>query len=1003
MEIRSDGLVWVMISAFVIGSVGSAGPAAGVVYVDADAPGANDGTSWYDAYHFLQDGLMMAHDGDEIWVAQGVYRPEPPNGSREVSFAIDKQIVIKGGYAGFGHADPDARDIRVYVTVLSGDLNGDDAVVPDPADLADEPTRSENSYHVLTAYGSGAARDAVLDGFVITGGNANGESAVYARGGGVDANRCLIIRNCIIERNSARSFAGACSWVKEMGDCIVRDNYAGRGGGLYEVERITSCVIEGNVATAGGGIIAPSYFVTWPYTEYDDCVIRNNRATESGGGVWMYTDRKVVFRNCEFTGNEALEDGGAIYIHVDCTCVSRLWLYQCSLRGNSAGLSGGALLQNGNTHVELYNCAATDNSAGTNGGAICCELFGAMGDGSCNIYNCTIARNAADKLGGGIDCTADDLEGQFRITNSIIWANQDESGPGTETAQIHVSSPDPDMERSSAETEPGVLNYCCIQGLTGGLGGEGNIGADPLFVDAANGDNHLLGGSPCINAGDPDYVAEPAYELQPPTILYVDDGAAGANDGTSWHDAYNFLQDGLMMASPGDEIWVAQGVYKPDDFVLSDRPNLGRKETFQLKNGVAIKGGYAGFGQPDPNARDIEKYETVLSGDLSGNDMEVADAEDLLYEPSRQENSFHVTTGSGTDSTAILDGFVIVGGQAYSEEFQYLNEYCYGGGLYIMGGSPTVRNCAFRANTALSFGGGINLDGDSAPLIVNCAFTGNSATDGGGLNSDYSSPTVTGCTFTANAACSYNADGGHGGGLYNFKSDSRIEKCVFSEISSDEWGGAGGMHNNQSSLVIANCIFTNNWGGWVGGLVNSWGNLVSVNCTFWGNTALWGGGAIQNSGSGVARISNCILWDNVPTQIAGESPDVCYSNIQGGWPGPGNIDAQPLFANPANSDYHLRSQAGRWNPAKQTWVRDGVTSPCIDAGDPMSLVGFEPFPNGARINMGAYGGTAEASRSYFGTPVCQTVIAGDLNGDCMINFADFAFLALHWLEDMHHN
>jgi len=99
-----------------------------------------------------------------------------------------------------------------------------------------------------------------------------------------------------------------------------------------------------------------------------------------------------------------------------------------------------------------------------------------------------------------------------------------------------------------------------------------------------------------------------------------------------------------------------------------------------------------------------------------------------------------------------------------------------------------------------------------------------------------------------------------------------------------------------------------------------------------------------------------------------------------------------------DGDYHLKSQAGRWDPKTQSWVKDNVTSPCIDAGDPMSPIGLEPFPNGGRINIGAYGGTAEASKSYFGEPVCETIVVGDLNGDCNVDFADLEIIALHWLE-----
>jgi len=162
-------------------------------------------------------------------------------------------------------------------------------------------------------------------------------------------------------------------------------------------------------------------------------------------------------------------------------------------------------------------------------------------------------------------------------------------------------------------------------------------------------------------------------------------------------------------------------------------------------------------------------------------------------------------------------------------------------------------------------------------------------------------------------------------------------------------------------------------------------------------------------------VINCILWDNSDSQIEGTA-SVIYSNIEGGWPGVGNIDVDPCFVavgywdpngTPADvnddyfveGDYHLKSQAGRWDPVSKQWVKDKVTSPCIDAGDPRSPIGYEPFPNGGRVNMGAYGGTTEASKSYFGAPLCETIVAGDINGDCIVDVQDFAFMASHWLAD----
>ena len=113
-------------------------------------------------------------------------------------------------------------------------------------------------------------------------------------------------------------------------------------------------------------------------------------------------------------------------------------------------------------------------------------------------------------------------------------------------------------------------------------------------------------------------------------------------------------------------------------------------------------------------------------------------------------------------------------------------------------------------------------------------------------------------------------------------------------------------------------------------------------------------------------LANCILWNDSPKEIHVTSGTVMvtYSDVQGSWHGAGNIDANPLFANPASGDFHLKSRAGRWlSGSSSGWVTDNVTSPCIDAGDPGALIGDELEPNGGRINMGAYGGTAEASKS----------------------------------------
>jgi len=135
--------------------------------------------------------------------------------------------------------------------------------------------------------------------------------------------------------------------------------------------------------------------------------------------------------------------------------------------------------------------------------------------------------------------------------------------------------------------------------------------------------------------------------------LYVDVGATGSNNGSSWSDAYVTLQDGLGAAVSGDEIRVAQGTYTPDQGV-GVTPGA-REATFQLKSGVAVRGGYAGNSEDDPDVRDIEEYETILSGDLNGDDG--ADFQN------NGENSYHVITGSGADQTGVVEGVTIGGGE----------------------------------------------------------------------------------------------------------------------------------------------------------------------------------------------------------------------------------------------------------------------------------------------------------------------------------------------------
>jgi len=504
--------------------------------------------------------------------------------------------------------------------------------------------------------------------------------------------------------------------------------------------------------------------------------------------------------------------------------------------------------------------------------------------------------------------------------------------------------------------------------------------------------------------------------IAPAKTIYVDDDATGANNGTSWTDAYTFLQEALAdarLAEKPVEIRVAQGTYKPDQGLVAIPEFDWREATFQLINGVTLKGGFAGSKGSYPNTRDIQAYLTILSGDLNGDDVEIADPEDLTDEPSRAENSYHVVTGSGTDDTAVLDGLLITGGNAHlsgiwleDERSPETNEK--GGGAYNWQGNPTITDCSFNRNSA-RVGGGMH-NSDSNLMLTNCIFSENHAQEGGAIHNSGGSPTLIDCTINENAAnfgggilnrsgssptltnCNFTGNSAEwGGGICDYGSDSTLTRCKFTGNSA---GIGAGMSCFYGDSIVSHCIFSQNSAELKGGGVCCDDNrLTLANCTFSGNLSGTAGGMGTAEAGGIAHyhgsttVLNCILWNdgNEIWNDDGSPITVTYSNIQGGFPGEGNIDADPLFADPGywahvsdpnivvdpndpnavwvDGDYHLTSQLGRWDPVSGSWGKDNVTSSCIDAGDPDSDWGDEVWPHGGRVNMGAYGGTREASMS----------------------------------------
>ena len=327
----------------------------------------------------------------------------------------------------------------------------------------------------------------------------------------------------------------------------------------------------------------------------------------------------------------------------------------------------------------------------------------------------------------------------------------------------------------------------------------------------------------------------------------------------------------------------------------------------------------------------------------------------VVYE--EWDEAFGGGIGCMFDSAATISGCTITGNNALS-----------GGG--ICGHTDTtIRNCEISANTA-GAGGGINVLGGGA--IEDCTIQGNVADAyGGGIQYSFSSsffdPRITSCTIQGNTA------GTHGGGISctgGSYLQPRISNCSITENTAQSGGGVScaNYSGSYSYAALSNCLVSGNTAGDGGGIFGDHGHMWIANCLVYENSASHDGGGMcfsdtgnisvtnctiaengaENNGGGVYNVSllvikNSIFWGNFASQgddeIQGYA-EVTYSDVQGGWEGTGNLDADPIFLEEV--PFHL-------DPA----------SPCIDAGDPDSAYDdacFPPSLGTEQNDMGAYGG-----------------------------------------------
>ena len=370
-----------------------------------------------------------------------------------------------------------------------------------------------------------------------------------------------------------------------------------------------------------------------------------------------------------------------------------------------------------------------------------------------------------------------------------------------------------------------------------------------------------------------------------------------------------------------------------------------------------------------------------------------------------------------------------------------------GGAVHSTGGSPQFSACVFRRNTAIRIAGPQGLGGalrfvTASPVLIDCMFEENTAgTSGGGVQSLQSNATFTGCTFLRNQTTAPFGVGGGGGYIAN-GGQSTLLNCAFVENRATNTLG-GVWISNGGTATITGCSFIRNYGFDAGGLGvgNGGPQAVITNCLFDGNTAdifsaaleVWNAGGnpaqvsvanctfINNAATqGYAAVvvgntsnlvgSNCILWDNEPAEITllnSGTATFAHSDIQGGWPGAGNIDADPLFAAVGESPYTLSRG-----------------SPCIDSGDSaavpasvtLDLAGDPRFiddpcspgvASGAVVDMGAYEYSFYPDCNLDGALTIDDLICflmhfaegdayADCNGDGQLTYVDWGCFRAHF-------
>ena len=876
---------------------------------------STDGSTWGTAFTNLQQAINAADGCTEIWVAKGSYHPSGTD-----YYTMKSGVAIYGGFNATENTR-DQRNLTNNIVVLNN--SGANPIF-------------RNSYSANNAIDS----TAILDGFTLAGSSSNNAAIENWRtsptfrncrfvanvGKSLDNYQSSsVITNCVFTNNFNTPIANRDSSPTIQGSLFV-DNTASTSGAIENSSAsptIQDCVFRNNKAFSGGAI-ANGYGSSPTISR---CSFINNSTTSRGGAIVNHDGSEVVVNNCLFNGNVAGTDGGAIYHRGTMTLVNS------TLSGNRSVQSGGAAYLDGGTATllntilwenigeEFGRAPALEQGQIRNGGASlvisnsCVQgltlyatnnnigydpLFVHPPSGDFRLLSSSPCIDAGNN---GFHGSTNDLSKANRLAGAAVDIGAYEF-PGLPTNTIRLATILQSKNICVGDNTAFTLAKAAgssvelVWQVDGGAGFVNATNVSGFSVTSTTTSTTLAysGSLSPTNyqvrlAGANTSFTTPTVNLavKTPGIVYVNVGATGLNNGSSWLNAFTNLQQAASSVAGCAQVWVAQGTYKTT--------GVDGSGYLRLKSGMALYGGFVGT-ETTLAQRNWTNQAAVIVGGIAS-----------VYNPAAGYSD-------PIDGTAVLDGFFISDTNATS--------------LYNDQASPTIRNCTFARNTAPS----IWNDNGSLPTIQNCTFTNNAEI--GILSHNGSSPLIAGCRFVNNRSTSIKTEGLSAPVITNcvftgnmvsngFPAVIWNQENVSAVISHSRFDGnfatgeGGAIYNRLSSPVLENLLFAKNQAKRGGAIYHSGGNITLKNCTIAGNSSVGFGGGILNA-SGVVRLENSILWDNAAPDSAtdreaqqlkgtGGTFIVLNSCVEGlrAYVGSNNIASDPIFVDFAAGNLRLQA------------------------------------------------------------------------------------------------